>query len=154
MRIRTYEKGDTEELMQLFYDTVHEVNIQDYTQEQVNAWAPDNMSLEAWSEGFEDRFVYIAEEGGTISGFGELEPNGHIARFFCHKAFQRQGVGSQILNQIEAQAKSLGLLRLFTEASITARPFFEHKGFVVLSQEVVDRRGQKLMRFQMEKKLR
>jgi GNAT superfamily N-acetyltransferase len=151
MNIRTYESGDAQELMQLFYDTVHEVNIRDYTPEQVNAWAPANMSIEAWSKGFENRFVYVVEEKGTIAGFGELEANGHIARFFCHKDFQRQGVGSAILNQIELKAKSLGLHRLFTEASITAKPFFERKGFVVLCREEVGRRGQRLPRFQMEK---
>jgi putative acetyltransferase len=153
MKIRTYEISDAQELMQLFYDTVHEVNIQDYTPEQVNAWAPANMNIEAWTKGFENRFVYVVEAQDTIAGFGELEADGHIARFFCHKNFQRQGVGTQILEQIELKAKSLGLRRLFTEASLTARPFFKSKGFVVLCQEEVERRGQRLPRFQMEKAL-
>lgn len=37
MRVRTYEIGDTQEIMKLFYDTVHEVNIRDYTKAQVEA---------------------------------------------------------------------------------------------------------------------
>ncbi len=89
----------------------------------------------------------------AIAGFGELEADGHIARFFCHKDFQRQGVGSQILNQIEAKAKSLGLRRLFVEASLTARPFFEKRGFQTIYREEVERRGQTLIRFQMEKSI-
>ncbi|MEH2394342.1 MAG: hypothetical protein V7K21_22670 [Nostoc sp.] len=46
MRLRTYEIGDTEEIMKLFYDTVHEVNIHDYTEKQVDAWAPANMDID------------------------------------------------------------------------------------------------------------
>ena len=40
MIIREYRKEDLGEVMQLFYDTVHTVNRRDYTEEQVNAWAP------------------------------------------------------------------------------------------------------------------
>ena len=37
MEIRAYERGDLEALLSLFYDTVHGVNLGDYTAEQVNA---------------------------------------------------------------------------------------------------------------------
>jgi len=151
MRVRTYEIGDTEEVMKLFYDTVHEVNIRDYTQAQVNAWAPANMDTEAWIRGLSSKFTYIAVEGDKIIGFGELEESGHIDRFYCHKDFQRKGVGTQILEQIESKASLLGIKKLFTEASITAKAFFESKGFVVVRQQEVERRGQKFINFLMEK---
>ncbi|XZO03705.1 MAG: hypothetical protein ACM65L_08310 [Microcoleus sp.] len=31
MKVRNYEIGDTEQIIKLFYETVHTVNIQDYT---------------------------------------------------------------------------------------------------------------------------
>jgi len=127
MKIRAYQVDDAEELMQLFYDTIHEVNIRDYSQEQVNAWAPANINADAWEKGFEGRFTYIAEDDRTIAGFGELEPDGHIARFFCHKDFQRQGVGTQILNQIEAKAKSLGLRQLFGKPASQPDPSLKNE---------------------------
>lgn len=43
MIVREYRVSDTQAIMKLFDDTVHETNIQDYTQEQVNAWTPENM---------------------------------------------------------------------------------------------------------------
>ena len=43
--------------------------------------------------------------------------------------------------------------RLFTEASITARPFFEAEGFVVLSQQVVLARGAEFVNYRMERVL-
>ncbi|NJM60719.1 MAG: GNAT family N-acetyltransferase [Oscillatoriales cyanobacterium RU_3_3] len=151
MRVRTYEIGDTQEIVKLFYDTVHEINLRDYTKAQVDAWAPADIDIESWTKSLSSKFTFVAEEGGKIAGFGELEANGHIDRFYCHKDFQRKGVGTQILEQIELQAKTSGMHKLFTEASITAKSFFESKGFTVLKQQEVERRGQKLVNFVMEK---
>ncbi|MEH1990972.1 GNAT family N-acetyltransferase [Nostoc sp.] len=126
------------------------MNIRDYTEEQVAAWAPANMDIEVWIKSLGSKFTYVAEEDKII-GFGELEANGHIDRFYCHKDFQRKGVGKKILEQIELKAKSLGVEKLFTEASITAKPFFESQGFIVIKKQEVERRGQKLINFVMEK---
>ncbi|MEH2287919.1 GNAT family N-acetyltransferase [Nostoc sp.] len=154
MKLRIYEIADTEEIMKLFYDTIHEVNIHDYTQEQVAAWALANMDIEVWIKSLGSKFTYVAEEQDKIIGFGELEANGHINRFYCHKDFQRKGVGKKILEQIELKANSLGVDKLFTEASITAKPFFESQGFIVIKKQEVERIGQKLINFVMEKCLK
>jgi putative acetyltransferase len=151
MKVRTYEINDTPEIVKLFYDTVHEVNIRDYTKAQVDAWAPTDIDIASWTTSLSSKFTFVAEAGDRIVGFGELEANGHIDRFYCHKDFQGKGVGTQILEQIELQAKSLGINKLFTEASITAKPFFESKGFMVIKQQEVERRGQKFINFAMEK---
>ncbi|WP_354666163.1 GNAT family N-acetyltransferase [Nostoc sp. GT001] len=142
---------DTQQIMKLFYDTIHEVNIHNYTEEQVAAWAPANMDIEVWIKSLGSKFTYVAEEQDKIIGFGELKANGHIDRFYCHKDFQRKGVGKKILEQIELKAHSLGVEKLFTEASITAKPFFESQGFIVIKKQEVERRGQKLINFVMEK---
>ncbi len=153
MRVRTYEIGDTKQIVQLFYDTVHEVNIRDYTTAQVDAWAPADIDIASWTKSLSSKFTFVAEEGAKIAGFGELETNGHIDRFYCHQDFQRQGVGKLILKQIESKAQDLGLKKLFTEASITARPFFASQGFIVIRKQEVERRGQKFINFIMEKNI-
>ena len=151
MRIKTYEIGDTEEIIKLFYNTVHKVNIRDYTQEQVDAWAPVDIDIGAWMRGLSSKFTYVAAENEKIIGYGQLELNGHINHFYCHKDFQRKGVGTQILNCIESKARALGIDKLFTEASITARPFFESKGFIIVREQQVECRRQKFINFAMEK---
>ena len=153
MRLRTYDIRDTQQIVKLFYDTVHEVNIRDYTQAQVDAWALADMDIERWTKSLSSKFTFVAEEGEKIAGFGELEPSGDIDRFYCHQDFQRQGVGRLILKQIESKAQELGINKLFTEASITARPFFESQGFIVVRKQEVERRGQKLINFAMEKNI-
>ena len=151
MRVRTYEIGDTKQIVKLFYDTVHEVNIRDYTKAQVDAWAPADINLETWTKSLSSKFTFVAEEGETIAGFGQLEADGHIDCFYCHKDFQRQGIGKIILEQIDAKAKSLGIEKLYTEASVTAKPFFESEGFIVIRKQEVERRGQRFINFAMEK---
>ncbi|MEG4283822.1 GNAT family N-acetyltransferase [Microcoleus sp. A006_D1] len=153
MKIRTYEIRDTEKIVKLFYDTVHEVNIRDYTTAQVDAWAPADTDIQKWMQSLSSKFTFVAEEGDIIAGFGELEANGHIDRFYCHKNFQRQGIGTLLLTQIQSQAQDLGINKLFTEASITARPFFETHGFMMIRKQEVERRGQKLINFAMEKNI-
>ncbi|MDP5337978.1 MAG: GNAT family N-acetyltransferase [Nodularia sp. (in: cyanobacteria)] len=151
MKVRKYEIGDTTEIIQLFYDTIQGVNIRDYTKEQIDAWTSVNMDVEVWMNSLKSKFTYVAEEDGKILGFGELEANGHIDRFYCHKDFQSQGVGTKILEQIELTARGLEIEKLFLEASITAKPFFASQNFMVVKKQEVERRGQKLINFVMEK---
>jgi N-acetylglutamate synthase-like GNAT family acetyltransferase len=63
------------------------------------------------------------------------------------------GVGSQLLNTIETKAKELGIKRLFTEASITAKGFFERRGFQVIKQQEVELRGMKFINYCMDKEI-
>jgi putative acetyltransferase len=60
-------------------------------------------------------------------------------------------VGSQIYRAIETKAVELPVNRLFTEASITAKPFFQRKGFSVLKEQQVTRRGETFINYVMEK---
>lgn len=138
----------------MFHDTVREVNICDYSSNQIKAWAPDDIHFRNWAEECSKRFTYVADEQGVVAGFGELEPNGHIDCFYCHKNFQRCGVGSQIYQAIEAKALELGLERLFTEASITAKLFFQCMGFSVVKEQQVTCRGETFINYVMEKVLK
>ncbi|MEH1830183.1 MAG: GNAT family N-acetyltransferase [Nostoc sp.] len=105
--------------MKLFYDTIHEINICDYTQEQVNTWAPENTDYEVWHKRLQAKLPYIADNNGEIVGFVELDSDGHIDCFYCHSKYQRKGIGSKLLSHIEDTAKFQEIKRLCTEASIT-----------------------------------
>jgi putative acetyltransferase len=151
LKIRLFESQDAEQIAQLFHETVREVNIQDYSSNQVKVWAPDDIYFRNWVEVCSSRFTFVADDEGIIAGFGELETDGHIDCFYCHKNYQRRGVGSQIYQAIEAKANELSLSRLFVEASITAKPFFQRQGFSVLKEQEVTRRGETFINYVMEK---
>jgi putative acetyltransferase len=153
IEIRLFEAQDAEQIAQLFHETVREVNVRNYSSNQVRAWAPDDIHFRNWIEVCSNRFTYVADDQGMIAGFGELEPNGHIDCFYCHKNYQRCGVGRQIYRAIEAKAVELSLSRLFTEASITAKLFFQRMGFSVVKEQEVTRRGETFINYVMEKLL-
>ena len=73
--------------------------------------------------------------------------------FFCRADSQRKGVGARLFNEIKARALELGLTNITTDASITARPFFERQGFVMIKQNRNQRAGIELTNFTMEMKL-
>jgi GNAT superfamily N-acetyltransferase len=151
--VRSFQPTDTAAIVTLFRDTIHRINSRDYTPEQVNAWAPAEMDLGRWAARLRASFTVVAEEDGDLLGFANLEANGHVDCLYTHAAHQGRGVATALLQALERKAKELGLARLFTEASITARPFFAARGFVVLARQEVECRGARFVNFRMEKYL-
>ncbi|WP_414756472.1 GNAT family N-acetyltransferase [Anabaena sp. CCY 9910] len=151
MKIRLFHIQDAEQIALLFHQTVREVNIRDYSNNQVIAWAPDNIHFRDWAKICSERFTYVADDQGVIAGFGELELNGHIDCFYCHKNYLGMGVGRKIYSAIETKADELGISRLYTEASITAKSFFLRMGFSIIREQQVERRGEYFINFAMEK---
>jgi putative acetyltransferase len=151
--LRPYQPDDAPALLALFRDTIRRVNSRDYSPTQIAAWASDDIDPAFWSGRFTGRFVPIAEEDGHPVGFAELESNGHIDRVYVSAEHQRRGIGQLLLAAIVAEAGRVGIVRLFTEASITARPFFEAQGFTVLAPQMVTCRGAEFVNYRMERVL-
>jgi len=133
--IRRYREGDAPELWALYHDTTHLVNGRDYTPEQCERWAPSRCDAERWNTRLATTVPFIAESEGLIVGFAELEPNGEIGYFYCHHAWQRQGVGSLLCTALEQDALARGLSTLRAEVSLTALPFFLRMGFQILIEQ-------------------
>ena len=131
----------------MFYTTVHAINVGDYTGEQVDAWVPKQMDLESWNRSFLEHYSVIAEENHTIAGFGDISRQGYLDRLYVHKDFQRQGVATAICNTLEQTVRG----NIITHASITARPFFEKRGYRIVREQRVERQGRVLVNFVMEK---
>jgi putative acetyltransferase len=151
IKIRLFQIEDTEHIAKLFHETVRNINIQDYSLAQVQAWAPDHLDFKNWQADCLNQFTYVAEKDGHIVGFGQLASNGHIGCFYCDQAYQRCGIGRQIYQVIHQQALTLGITYLFVEASITALPFFRKLGFTIVKEQLVFYRGEILTNYAMEK---
>ncbi|HGF7395248.1 TPA: GNAT family N-acetyltransferase, partial [Vibrio cholerae] len=134
-----------------FYHTVRNVNLRDYSQAQVEAWAPDDFSSEIWQRKMNLLSPFVAEIDGKIVGYSDLQENGLIDHFFCHHEHQGRGVGRQLMEHVLRMGKLQGITRFYSEVSITARPFYERFGFKVTQEQTIEVRGQKLCNFVMEK---
>lgn len=142
MTLRPYRPADCPALAELFYHTVHTVCARDYSSEQLDAWADGQVDLAAWNASFLAHTTLVAVEGGTIVGFADLAPEGYLDRLYVHKDWQRRGVASALCDAL-TEAK-------VTHASLTARPFFEKRGWRVVREQQVERHGVLLTNFVME----
>lgn len=138
--------------MEIFFHTIHIVNANDYTKEQLDVWAPESsLNIERWAKKFAQTKPLVAVSGDTVVGFAEFEDNGHIDCFYCHHEWIGKGVGTTLMNAIFKKAKAKNIRRIFVEASITAKPFFENKGFTTQEEQQVEKGGIKLTNYKMEK---
>ena len=155
MKIRPYEPKDLDHIIELFQQTVYIINRQDYSANQVNAWVNSTTKstrYSKWALEFERNFTYVAEEEGEVVGFIDMTAAGYLDRLYVHPFFQRVGIASQLLGKIEVIACEYSLSEIRTDASITALPFFEEKGFKMITKQIVDIRGIQLTNYQMIKK--
>lgn len=150
--IKSYIEADAAFLAAIYFHTIHKINAKDYSPEQLDAWAPrSSLETEGWMRKWKKLRPIVAVFDGKIVGFAELEENGHIDCFYCHHEYQGHGVGSALMREIEDRARKNKLNKLFAEVSITAKPFFEAKGFTIKKQQSVIIRGAELANFLMEK---
>ena len=148
--VRKAKVEDADDLAKLFYETVHAVNSKDYSPEQIEAWAPQVWTTEGTAERQKDHLTWVAVMNDRIVGFVELKASGYIDCFYCHKDFQRRGIGSLLFNAVEMTAEKKRIRTLFADVSITARPFFSQLGFTVLEEQNVVKNEVSLPHFRME----
>lgn len=148
MIIREYQSTDCKELAELFYNTVHTVNAKDYRKEQLDVWASGQYDLTKWNQSFQEHFCIVAVEADIIVGFGDVDKTGYLDRLFTHSDYQGKGIATAICNQLESAVQG----NVITHASITAKPFFEKRGYKVVREQQVKRQGIFLTNFVMIKK--
>ncbi len=151
MIIREYKPTDCEDLVKLFYHTVHTINAKDYSQEQLKVWATDKIDLEVWNKSLSEHFTVVAVENNILVGFGDIDNSGYLDRLYVHKDYQRRGVATIICDKLEQAVK---VNKIITHASITAKPFFEQRGFKVVKEHQVVRNRIALTNYVMEKQVR
>ena len=72
---------------------------------------------------------------------------------FVLSDYHRQGIASALLAELENTATQQGIETLTTEASRTARPFFERSGYDLIVAQTVVYQEIAIQNFQMAKRL-
>ncbi len=130
-----YNESMLDEMLRLFYNTVHTVNAKDYTREQLENWAPQAIDKKKWKDRLTNNVCFVTICRNQIVGFGELSEEGGIDTMYVHKNHQGKKIASRILKELTDYAHHHSFKMLTTEASITARPFFERHGFKVIKTQ-------------------
>lgn len=136
MEIREYRKSDLRAILGLFVDTVRKINVRDYTHSQIEAWVSGALNVDAWDRSLSEHHSLVACDGGLIIGFGDIDRTGYLDRLYVHPDYQGQGIASVLCDRLES---FVGVSVITVHSSITARPFFEKRGYEVVREQTVIR---------------
>lgn len=120
-----YSRQDFDAVLALFYETVHQVNCADYSQAQLDAWAPKEADA--------------GRHKGELTAFAVWDGGAYFDCLFVRPAYLRRGIATSLADLVEAAAKSKGEHILQAHVSLTAYPFFKQRGYVVTRRQRVCR---------------
>lgn len=129
MYIRTIHDDEYDEVIKLITQTVHSVCKNDYTKEELSAWAPANFNINKFRSALSDCLNLGAFEKNTLVGFISVERSGYINRLYTHKDFLRRGIATALLQKAQHWAKENGIYELSLDSSKTAVEFYLKNGF-------------------------
>ncbi len=138
----------------LFRTTVLAVNSKDYTKAEVEDWVSCGDSVEYWKELLaKNDYIGALDGQGNIIGFSSMSAEGYLHSMFVHKDWQGKGVATLLLSEVEKMARGYGVHKICVEVSITARPFFEKRGYRVVKEQKARANRLRLTNYVMEKTL-
>lgn len=133
IQIKPYQPQNAEKLHEIFYTSVHHIAAAYYTEEQLEAWAPDLYEREHWQSKMDILKPFIAYIDEEIVGYADLQDDGYIDHFFVMKP--RCGIGTALMNKLVEVANTKSINKLWSYVSLSAEEFFKNHQF-----EIVERR--------------
>jgi putative acetyltransferase len=126
--LRPMLPADAPYLAAIYRASVMELTSDDYSEAQQEAWAEasDDADFPAKLSG---QLTLVATIASAPIAFISLKGTDHIGMLYVHPGVVRQGVATMLYEAIEKLAAARGAKALTVDASDTARPFFEKRGF-------------------------
>ncbi len=133
MVIREYKREDLTAMIELFHNTVKNVNSKDYGPAQINVWARtiDTIDERVWHQQFDSSKSFVALIDDVVVGFINIYNNGYLDKLYVHHNYQAQGVATELCNTVESVISN----NIKVDSSITALEFFTKRGYQLQSEE-------------------
>ncbi|PKL85934.1 MAG: GNAT family N-acetyltransferase [Ignavibacteriae bacterium HGW-Ignavibacteriae-1] len=151
--IRHSKLSDLAEIQRMFVDTISAICKVDYSPEQIKVWTSSIENTQRWIDKLSSQYFLIAELDNKIVGFASLGNNDYLDFLYVHKDYQRQGIADRLYNDIEAEAIRKESKVLTSDVSITAKAFFEKKGFRTIQKQTKIIKNIEIVNYKMVKKL-
>ena len=110
--------------------------------------AAGKVNLDDWDAYFLARHSFVAEMDGKIVGFADMDDSGYLGRLYVHKDFLGLGIGTALCDAAE---NAVTVPKYTLHSSITARPFYEKRGYRTVETRQMERKDQLLTIYVMEK---
>jgi putative acetyltransferase len=151
--LRPMLPDDVPVLAQIFADSIEVLAEDDYGEEQRAAWAARADDIKAFAEKLTSQLTLIATLAGAPVGFASLKGADHLDMLFVHPEAALQGVATALVDAIEKIAGARGATKITVDASDTARPLFDKRGYRAESRNSVEINGEWLANTTMVKAL-
>jgi putative acetyltransferase len=151
--LRPFLPADLPLLSEIRFAAIEELTVEDYDEAQRRAWASSADDEEAFAQSLEKGLTLVALISGGPVGFISLQNGGLIDQLYVHPAVARTGVASVLVEAIEKLAAARGTAMLATDASDTAKPLFEARGYQATRRNTIEIEGEYLGNTRMTKAL-
>ena len=153
MALRPLLPTDVPVLREIFRAAVADLTGDDYTEAQQEAWAASLDDEVAFAKRLGQQLTLIATLEGSAVGFASLVGEDKIDMLYVHPAVAGQGVGAMLVDALEKLAGNRGAAKLTVDASDTALPFFQKRGYVAQQRNSISVGGEWLANTTMQKQL-
>ena len=144
---------DVPVLAAIFQASIEELAEDDYDEGQRAAWAAAADDEAEFGARLAKNLTLVATLAGAPVGFVALEGNAHVQMLYVYPPAARQGIGTLLMDAIEKLAAGRGAKTMTVDASDTARPFFEQRGYEARHRQTVEIGGEWLGNTRMVKTL-
>ncbi len=135
--LRPYLAADLPLLLEIRLSAIEELTGEDYDEAQRRAWADLADDQAGLGEILKKGLSLVALIGGAPVGFIVLADGGLIDQLYVHPAVARAGVASALVDAIEKLAAGRKIESLVVDASDTAKPLFDKRGYVAVSRNTI-----------------
>lgn len=138
LHIRVAVPGDAAELQRVHRAAVFGSGAAFYPTEVLQGWAkpctPESIAQHAKIIEQQEEQTFVAEWDGVVAGFSVLaSPSNELRAVYVDSAYQGKGIGTALLEVLEAQAGKEQLQFLEMDASLNAQSFYEAHGYRIIS---------------------
>jgi GNAT superfamily N-acetyltransferase len=125
--VRPFGPADASAVSAVIATTMRQSNIRDYPANRLEAliayFTPEKLRALA-----QERDCFVAVADGGVIGTAARE-GCELATFFVLPEWQGRGVGTQLLECLEENARRQGIKQLRVDSSLTGAGFYEHQGY-------------------------
>lgn len=153
--IREFNEDDIDDIISLYLDTITNVNIKDYSSQEIQAWINQGkISKEDFLSEFKSSKCFIAFNDSHLLGFINIFDDGYLDCLYVNKDYINKGIGTRLvfhaINYLKEHSKTK---LIYSFGSITSKNFFLKLGFILKRENIVIKNGISLKNYLFEKEI-
>jgi putative acetyltransferase len=151
--VRPFLPADSHELCELFAQSIDELCTEDYDDDQRLAWISRAADGKAFGDKLAAMTTLVIKVGSDYGGFASLKDNTALAMLYVNPHYVGEGIGTALADAVERLAAARGAKEITVGSSETAVMFFEARGYIASSRNLVPVDDQWLTNTTLVKKL-